>query len=302
MSLKKHAYLIMAHEDFSILEKLIEAIDDKRNDIYIHIDKKVKTDEKNIFNALKYKSKIYFIDRMKVNWGGFSQIECELTLLKAAVQNSYSYYHLLSGADFPLKDQNEIHEFFEINSGKEFVHFDGENLEENYLFRLKYYHFFQENNFFAKNRFSGKLRQLTNKYSIYAQKIIGVDRLRSKSVKYMKGANWFSITDEFARYVISKEDWIMHTFKNTLCCDEVFLQTILYNSRFKNNLYLNDFNNNYLSIMRCIDWERGNPYTWKVEDTDTLINSPFLFARKFSSKTDGEIIRVLRKTVLIEKT
>ena len=37
----KHAYLIIAHHEFEILKKLVQAIDDERNDIYIHFDKKM---------------------------------------------------------------------------------------------------------------------------------------------------------------------------------------------------------------------------------------------------------------------
>ena len=40
--MKKHAYLIMAHNNPYILKKLLNLIDDKRNDIYLHIDKKSK--------------------------------------------------------------------------------------------------------------------------------------------------------------------------------------------------------------------------------------------------------------------
>ena len=47
----KHAYLIMAHNEFDILEKQLRLLDDYRNDIYIHIDKKVKQ-----FNFNYYKN------------------------------------------------------------------------------------------------------------------------------------------------------------------------------------------------------------------------------------------------------
>lgn len=40
MPSERHAYLIMAHNNFYILEKLLILLDDPRNDIYIHIDKK----------------------------------------------------------------------------------------------------------------------------------------------------------------------------------------------------------------------------------------------------------------------
>ena len=33
----KHAYLILAHEDTLVLRRLLELIDDERNDIFIHL-------------------------------------------------------------------------------------------------------------------------------------------------------------------------------------------------------------------------------------------------------------------------
>ena len=35
--MKRHAYLIKAHHQFDLLEKLLRLLDDERNDIYIHI-------------------------------------------------------------------------------------------------------------------------------------------------------------------------------------------------------------------------------------------------------------------------
>ena len=37
----KFAYLVMAHKADYTFQKLLSAIDDVRNDIYLHIDKKV---------------------------------------------------------------------------------------------------------------------------------------------------------------------------------------------------------------------------------------------------------------------
>ena len=42
--------------------------------------------------------------------------------------------------------------------------------------------------------------------------------------------------------------------------------------------------------MRKIDWERGNPYVWHEKDYDELINSEYLFARKFDENVDKNII------------
>lgn len=37
-----HAYMIIAHRQFDLLAKLITALDDERNDIFVHIDAKVR--------------------------------------------------------------------------------------------------------------------------------------------------------------------------------------------------------------------------------------------------------------------
>ena len=66
------------------------------------------------------------------------------------------------------------------------------------------------------------------------------------------------------------------------------------------NLYIKKKNDNYLGCMRYIDWKRGNPYIFRKDDYDQLINSPFLFARKFDLDEDPEIIERLFNT-LVEK-
>lgn len=38
----RHAYLIMAHSDFYLLQKLIQAIDNPDGDIFLHLDAKNK--------------------------------------------------------------------------------------------------------------------------------------------------------------------------------------------------------------------------------------------------------------------
>ena len=38
----KHAYLILAHNEFELLRLLVSLLDDPRNDLYIHFDKKVE--------------------------------------------------------------------------------------------------------------------------------------------------------------------------------------------------------------------------------------------------------------------
>lgn len=120
----KFAYLIIVHTRFDQVAKLLELLDDEKNDLYVHIDEKVANSFDIFQRTLKpsvQKSKIYLVNPHNVTWGGKSQIEAELELLKAAIKGNYDYYHLISGMDLPIKTQKEIHEFFENNKGKEFI-------------------------------------------------------------------------------------------------------------------------------------------------------------------------------------
>lgn len=84
-------------------------------------------------------------------------------------------------------------------------------------------------------------------------------------------------------------------------CDEMFLQTIVYNSSFKDKLYDKDYDDSCLGNQRYIDWKRGTPYTFRNEDFEELINSNCLFARKFNEKIDCKIIDRLLEYVNKEK-
>lgn len=146
--------------------------------------------------------------------GGYSQIATELVLLETAcARGKYSYYHLLSGQDLPLKSQDDIYAFFEEESGYEFVRFYNENFEAGD--RVYYYYPFQE--------VCGKGNGITtfpfkiaNCFMVAVQKMIKFTR--NKDIRFQKGSNWFSITDNLARYVLSKKQWIKKVFFCYLLC------------------------------------------------------------------------------------
>lgn len=293
---KKHAYLIMAHEQFEVLKKFLVLLDDEKNDFYIHIDKKTKKfPEKEISSSVKY-SKVFFVPRISVNWGGYSFVQCEMSLLSEAMRENYMYYHLVSGADFPIKTVEEINKFFEENQGKEFVQFEKKEFQEKFKDRISLYHYFRE----GQGR-SAALRLMEN-LSIKWQEKKKVDRTANLKGNLQKGSNWFSITNEFAHYLISKKEEIEQIFQNTSCSDEIFLQTMLINSPFKDKLYDENFNDSPRANMRFIDWKRGAPYVFRTADFEELIQSEYLFARKFDEKVDEEIINQLFEYLMKKRT
>ena len=79
----KHAYLISVHNKPNQLKRLIKILDDERNDLYVHIDKKaydIYNSEtiKNLHDTIR-KGRIFFLEtNIPVSWGQYSQIQSKL--------------------------------------------------------------------------------------------------------------------------------------------------------------------------------------------------------------------------------
>ena len=71
----QHAFLIIAHNNFNQLKKLIKLLDANNHDIYIHIDKKSKDFIRADFDGIAKKSKVFIYQEYKIYWGGFSQVQ-----------------------------------------------------------------------------------------------------------------------------------------------------------------------------------------------------------------------------------
>ncbi|MCQ2182572.1 MAG: beta-1,6-N-acetylglucosaminyltransferase [Bacteroidales bacterium] len=273
----RHAYLIQAHGNFEQLQKLLDALDDSRNDIYVHID--AKSDFRGGLSCRH--ANLYLTPRISVNWGGPSQIWSELVLLKEATRTHHSYYHLLSGSDLPIKSQDYIHDFFLKNEGKEFVEMTP--VRKSTLWRFQYTLF--------PERCNIPFCVLLNNIFKFVPMSLGFRR--NKNVIFGCGPNWFSITDSLSRLVVSREDWIRKVFSHTNNCDEVFLQTIIRECGLESTVAGTN--------MRYTDWSRSNhhrhPCTFHAEDYDALMSRPELFARKFDTGVDAEIVELILKGI-----
>ena len=268
----KQAYLVIAHKADFVFRTLIQMLDHPKNDIFIHMDAKTKSYDPAETEKLVKHSRIFHTKRVKVSWGGYSQVEAAMILLEAATsQGHYGHYHVISGQCLPIKTQDEIIAFFEEHKEAEFVsHGEKFNHEQ----WVRYYYPFKG----YRWRRSILLRVIT-KICIIVQKIIGVHM--NKDINFQKGADWISITDAFARYILGKRDWIKNIFYNTFMPCEMYSQTTIINSPFKNNLFREEAIRRGLpQHMRLIDWKRGKPYVFKMSDLEEIRNSPAMFARK----------------------
>lgn len=289
----RHAYLIMAYNNWCQLGMLLELLDDPRNDIFVHIDLRAGDYPEQMLRQSVNFSGLTFIARKNVYWADYSQTDVELDLLEtASAQGTYHYYHLLSGMCLPLKTQNELHRFFD-GQDKEFIAMarNGGGYTHNYA---GYYHILLHNPLFRRC----KALKAVDRVLMYAQKCLGVDRLRNQNLMISTGWTWFSITHSFCRHLVEHRDFIERIFRHTVASDEMVLGTMVVNFGLEDRIYdINDEKKNDYTKggMRLIDWERGKPYTWGTaateEDFRILMNSDCLFARKFDERVNFELIQ-----------
>ena len=281
--MNKHAYLIIAHNEFEILKLLLDTLDDLRNDIFIHFDAKCCD-----LPLLKCNnSNLYIIpNRIDVRWGDYSQIETEMLLFEFAhdIQIkkgiSYKYYHLLSGVDIPLKKQDYIHDFFSRNYGKEFLGFFQADVVFELKNKVQRYHLFPKS--FSKVR-QFNIKSLMRALFCRIQLLIGFKR--NKDLVLVRGTNWASVTNDFVEFLLSKKEEIYTRFNHTFCADEVYKQTLCWNSSFKERIY--NMKNEAIGCMREINWVITEDVSYlpsfTMADYKRLKESPMLFARKFDT-------------------
>lgn len=279
----KHAYLILAHNDVQLLQVLLDCLDDVRNDIYVHWDLKSGP----VPSVAAARSGLSFIaDRVDVNWGAYSMVTAEFNLFNAAHKKGpYSYYHLISGADLPIKTQDYIHEVCDGSNGTEFIAFaDAPQSELDY--RVQHFFLFQ-------NEFKGAgfLKRALRKAFVKVQDLVGYHRT---DLNVRKGSQWCSVTQAFVEYLLSKEEEVIKLFNHTFCPDELFIQTVCANSPFmgKVNVAESEFEGN----LRYIKWVDGALLPITGEDIPALKCSDRWFARKFSSK-DKELVEAIKDMV-----
>ena len=84
----RHAWLILTHGSFEILEKQLRFFDSENADFFIHVDAKAELDAER-FLTVPEKSRVTFVSRHCISWGHFAMVEAELELLRAAVPGGY---------------------------------------------------------------------------------------------------------------------------------------------------------------------------------------------------------------------
>ena len=267
-----HAWLIIAHNEFGILQRLVSALDAPECDIYIHIDRKVHS----LPDIRAERSRLTFLqDRVDVRWGAVSQIRCEYALFEAAAANGpYDYYHIISGTTLPLKPPSGIEAYFEILAGKSVFSGLCQDLPYQETLKVRRYNMFLRD-YASPNAFRRRCSQFLWKSAIAIQRVLGIEANRGKA--FYKASNWVSLTDEAVRYLLARKKEILKTYRYSFCGDEFFAPSELMASPLKDTLI-----NDERYLLHSIS--RSNASIYRLDDYDALCGTDYLFARKFTEK------------------
>ena len=300
----KHAYLIITHQYTPILETLVKMIDDERNDIYVHVDKKARDSYAGKITALTNKSEIHFVRKHKVYWGHVSLVKAEYELFQAAYNHGgYNRYHLISGSDLPIKSQDTVHDFFDSHPDEEFISFTKDELTERVLYKWLFpRHFlgFCSNKTWAGRKIN-KVQAVATRTYIEIQKKLG---LKNRAFDcYKKGSEWVSLTPKAVEVLLKNRKRALRAFRFANCPDEHYKHTVLYNynnQQAGQSLRFYQYpkraevlrahpNACLLDSARYIPWEKGS-LSLTNKDYNEIVNSDAMFCRKV---VDEELAKML---------
>lgn len=266
-----HAWLIIAHNEFGILQRLVTALDAPQCDFFLHIDRKVS----DLPDLQVKHGRMHVLDeRVDVRWGSVSQIECELTLLEAArKEGPFDFYHIISGTTLPLMPWEAIDAFFSGNQGRCIltpVHKDQPYQETLKIHRRN---FFLRN--YATKGLKGRFSQYAWRAGIAVQRLLGMEINREKD--FFKASNWLSITQKAVEFLLARKEEILKTYRYSFCGDEYFIPSELMASPLRDAIMNCDH------YLKC-DIPRSTSGVFHLEDLPELERTGYLFARKFTER------------------
>lgn len=302
----RQAFLIIAHNQWSLVENLLHYLDSEDADIYLHVNSLVEMPDTDKMTKMIHFSRLYIEDRKEIVWGKYGLMEEVYSFLERASSVGYDYYHIMSGQDVPLKSMTQLKQFLLEN----IYNNESQKLMTNYINchipngRAEYFPVAQYNLFVEQWRNKNPLIRKIAKGSAlvfnYCQSFLGINRFKNVAETLYKGDAFFSFSREFVLYAISKKNWVTEHFsKYSFAPEEYIFQTLIMNSEFKNTVLKAD--DNIHSNLRHVDFERGTPYIWRKCDYTELLNTGDFFARKFDLTVDADIVIDLYNHVLDNK-
>lgn len=227
-------YLILAHHAPAHLERLIHRLHDGASFFIVHIDAKAEFQQFQFLKSLPHVQCV--AERENVRWADISGVVATLKCMERAL-NSFKQgtVVLLSGADYPVKSNEQIDRYLSRNEGKVFMDTglvqgwkERESREREYKVNLS------ENRGDAIRLPQGVSRPLLS--LLLRGKLDLLHALRIATIKrklhipFCTGSQWWAMDiarlKEIMAYVDENFVALMSHYRHSFCPDEAFFQTV----------------------------------------------------------------------------
>jgi hypothetical protein len=279
------AYVVMAHRAPEQAARMIRRLGegDEETAFFIHVDRKApQAVHQALRRSLKAVPRCEFLRPQKVRWAHWSQVEVALRGLQAVDESGFDPDQtvLSSGQHYPIKPPSQIAERLRdpdvsFMQRVQLPHQEWWPAQRGGLDRFERVHVWLPRRGMKPLPFLR--RRLPSRYEPWG------------------GAGWWSLGREHRRHVLEvagRDRRLIRTFRHGGAVDEVFFQTVLMSSRFRDAV-IDD------SLVFAIWGEMANnPETLTQDDLDALTRSSKLFARKFDTEVDPTVLDLIDERLL----
>lgn len=236
-------YIILCHKNPELVAAIVNRVTVGTDNIaVIHVD--AKSDQHAFQDLISENSQVCFVkQRVSIYWGGFSSIMATMNALELAFFYDCDRYVLLQGCDYPLHSNEYIVDFFEKNRSVEFLkayNITKSDRKFNYM-KCHGYHIYDGIDRSKKclSTFIARALTAVNKIGIKYRRGYYQDKSTGKKYEIYWGWGHFALTRECVAYVLDtykNSSELNKYFQHIFPVDETYLQTVVYNSKFKDKV------------------------------------------------------------------
>lgn len=307
----KIAYIITAYTDPTQLRRLVDALHSPSGctDFYIHIDLKVNitpfTTTMKGCNANIFGCK----NRYRINWGSMNQVYSSYELLRMIFEETKRKYDriiCLSGTDYPLSSNREIIRKASLHADIEWI--GGYNLTKSKDDRQKRkvydYHFFRDLNAPLKIKRAICFSSRIIMHLLPFKKPMSFTGSQGQIYDVYTGSDYWGITYSCAEFVfktMKKDKKLMDYFKYSYIPSELVVNTIIFNSGFRDKCIIHIKNDYYpgleaLTPLQHICYKNAIKI-YSLKDWEELMSTDRMFFRKSKTGISDTLIEKLEKEI-----
>ena len=273
----KQVILIHAHKELEQLNLLIEQLLDEDFIVYVNLDRKSAIDSARVHAAARLVGR-----RIDVHWGSFSQVQATLNSLREimAAVPVFDKVVFLSAQDFPLLPNDRLKQELKRLADRELL--DALPIGDGVGYRQAAYCY---EYFYRRN--GAKLERLACAVANRLLRLFRVTRRLPAGLRPYGGSSWWALSRPCLLELlgrIERDPAIVRFFQTVLCPDEMFFQTLVMNSPFRERVLPKNF--------RYIEWPEPahHPKVLDESDFERIRSSGAHFCRKIDSELSARLL------------